>query len=40
LNVPTEKCHAFEDGDPGIVAAERAGMSYTDVRLVLKAQGA
>jgi beta-phosphoglucomutase-like phosphatase (HAD superfamily) len=38
LNVPANKCHVFEDGDPGIVAAQRAGMTYTDVRLVLKAK--
>ena len=38
LNVPAEKCHVFEDGDPGIVAAERAGMTCTDVRLVLQAK--
>jgi beta-phosphoglucomutase-like phosphatase (HAD superfamily) len=38
LNVPASMCHVFEDGDPGIVAAQRAGMTYTDVRLVLKAK--
>jgi beta-phosphoglucomutase-like phosphatase (HAD superfamily) len=38
LNVPANKCHVFEDGDPGIIAAERAGMTYTDVRLVLQAK--
>jgi beta-phosphoglucomutase-like phosphatase (HAD superfamily) len=38
LNVPPEKCHVFEDGDPGIVAAERAGMTYTDVRPMLQAK--
>ncbi|MGD9637057.1 MAG: HAD family hydrolase [Pirellulales bacterium] len=38
LGVAAGKCHVFEDGDPGIVAAERAGMTYTDVRLVLKAK--
>jgi HAD superfamily hydrolase (TIGR01509 family) len=38
LNVPANKCHVFEDGDPGIIAAQRAGMTYTDVRLVLKAK--
>lgn len=37
LAVPAEKCHVFEDGDPGIVAAERAGMTWTDVRIALKA---
>lgn len=35
LGVPSEKCHVFEDGDPGIVAARAAGMTYTDVRVVL-----
>jgi beta-phosphoglucomutase-like phosphatase (HAD superfamily) len=38
LNVLANKCHVFEDGDPGIVAAQRAGMTYTDVRLVLQAK--
>ena len=38
LGVPGDKCHVFEDGDPGIVAAQRAGMTYTDVRLVLQAK--
>ncbi len=38
LKVPADKCHVFEDGDPGIVSAQRAGMSFTDVRLVLKAR--
>jgi beta-phosphoglucomutase-like phosphatase (HAD superfamily) len=38
LNVPAEQCHVFEDGDPGIVAAERAGMTCTDVRVVLAAK--
>ncbi|QEG37886.1 HAD family hydrolase [Bythopirellula goksoeyrii] len=35
LGVPSEKCHVFEDGDPGIVAARAAGMTFTDVRVVL-----
>jgi HAD superfamily hydrolase (TIGR01509 family) len=38
LGVPAAKCHVFEDGDPGIISAQRAGMTYTDVRLVLKAK--
>jgi HAD superfamily hydrolase (TIGR01509 family) len=38
LGVPAAKCHVFEDGDPGIVSAQRAGMTYTDVRLVLQAK--
>lgn len=38
LEVPANKCHVFEDGDPGIVSAQRAGMTFTDVRLVLKAK--
>jgi beta-phosphoglucomutase-like phosphatase (HAD superfamily) len=38
LQVPANKCHVFEDGDPGIVSAQRAGMSFTDVRLVVKAR--
>jgi beta-phosphoglucomutase-like phosphatase (HAD superfamily) len=38
LNVLANMCHVFEDGDPGIVAAQRAGMTYTDVRLVLQAK--
>ena len=35
LNVDPTKCHVFEDGDPGIVAAQGAGMTYTDVREVI-----
>jgi len=38
LGVEAGKCHVFEDGDPGIVAAQRAGMTWTDVRLVVKAK--
>jgi HAD superfamily hydrolase (TIGR01509 family) len=38
LGVDAGKCHVFEDGDPGIVAAERAGMTFTDVRLVVEAR--
>ncbi len=38
LDVPANKCHVFEDGDPGIISAQRAGMTFTDVRLVLKAK--
>ncbi len=32
MNVPPEFCQVFEDGEMGIIAAERAGMIVTDVR--------
>lgn len=32
IGVPPEKCEVFEDGDPGIEAAIRAGMKATDIR--------
>jgi beta-phosphoglucomutase-like phosphatase (HAD superfamily) len=35
LGVEPTKCHVFEDGDPGIVAAKAAGMTFTDVREVV-----
>ncbi|WP_425400570.1 HAD family hydrolase [Aeoliella sp.] len=35
LGVDPAKCHVFEDGDPGIVAAKAAGMTFTDVREVI-----
>lgn len=38
LGVDPTRCHVFEDGDPGIVSAKAAGMTVTDVRLVLAAK--
>lgn len=35
LGVSANKCLVFEDGDPGIIAARRAGMPFVDVREVL-----
>ena len=35
LGVDPQLCHVFEDGDPGIVAAVAAGMTFTDVRIAL-----
>ena len=32
LNVTPDNCLVFEDGDPGLEAAARAGMKYLDVR--------
>ena len=32
LNVEPEYCQVFEDGEPGLVAARKAGMIVTDVR--------
>jgi HAD superfamily hydrolase (TIGR01509 family) len=35
LNINAEFCQVFEDGDPGLEAAKRAGMIATDVRLFI-----
>ena len=35
LDVAPDLCHVFEDGDLGLQAARRAGMTATDVRLYL-----
>lgn len=32
LEVEPSRCHVFEDGDQGIIAARSAGMTWTDVR--------
>ncbi len=37
MGVPPSKCQVFEDGLPGIQAAQKAGMIVTDVRPYLKA---
>lgn len=35
LNVEPSACRVYEDGDPGIEAARRAGMECIDIRLML-----
>ena len=32
MNVPPQTCEVFEDGDPGLEGAKRAGMKATDIR--------
>lgn len=39
LGVPPAACHAFEDADAGVLAAQAAGMTVTDVRQVLAKAG-
>lgn len=36
LNVPAEFCQVYEDTDPGLEAARRAGMQHVDVRTFYK----
>ena len=36
IGVPPQRCEVFEDGDPGIEAARRAGMKVTDIRAWLQ----
>lgn len=36
MNVAPELCQVFEDGDPGLEAAEAAGMIATDIHLYMK----
>jgi beta-phosphoglucomutase-like phosphatase (HAD superfamily) len=40
MGVAANKCHAFEDADAGIQAAVGAGMTVTDVRIVLASEAA
>lgn len=40
MGVAANKCHAFEDADAGIQAALGAGMTVTDVRVVLAKEAA
>jgi beta-phosphoglucomutase-like phosphatase (HAD superfamily) len=40
LGVEPTRCHVFEDGEPGIIAAHAAGMTVTDVRLLPSQQRA
>lgn len=40
LGVEPTRCHVFEDGEPGIIAARAAGMTVTDVRLLPSQQRA
>jgi HAD superfamily hydrolase (TIGR01509 family) len=32
MGIPADKCEVFEDGEPGLAAARRAGMKAVDVR--------
>ena len=34
LGVPPEQCIVYEDGEPGIVAGQRAGMRVVDIRVL------
>ena len=36
MNISPENCLVFEDGDSGLIAAERAGMQSIDVREILQ----
>jgi len=36
LNIDPEFCQVFEDGEPGLQAAKKAGMIVTDIRPFLK----
>jgi len=38
MNIKPHLCHVFEDGDRGVEAARRAGMTVTDVRPMLKSK--
>ena len=38
LNAPPSACVVYEDTDPGIEAARRAGMSWVDVRKLIQSR--
>ena len=35
LKIPPQECLVFEDGEPGFIAARRAGIPFVDVRQVI-----
>ncbi len=35
MGISPDKCLVFEDGEPGIIAAKKAGMEYIDIRKIV-----